>query len=283
MARPVRVLSFLGTKLDRSPLARRWDRWRPNVALGMHEDLLVHRVDLLTDESSIDLAETVTADLASVSPETSVVHHQLPFTDPWDFEEVFSALLDLSQELDVDPAEEDLLVHITTGTHVCQICLFLLVESRFLPGRLLQSSPDRRSRAGTYRVIDLDLARYDGLARRFATETQEARSFLKSGIETRNERFNELIEQIEHVAIRSEDPILLTGPTGAGKSRLARKIHELKRSRRQVEGRFVEVNCATIRGDGAMSALFGHRAGAFTGAVKARSGLLKEADGGLLF
>jgi transcriptional regulatory protein RtcR len=45
----------------------------------------------------------------------------------------------------------------------------------------------------------------------------------------------------------------------------------------------VEVNCATLRGDNAMSALFGHVKGAFTGALNARTGLLREADKGLLF
>lgn len=45
----------------------------------------------------------------------------------------------------------------------------------------------------------------------------------------------------------------------------------------------VEVNCATIRGDTAMSALFGHKKGAFTGAVSHRPGLLMQANGGLLF
>jgi transcriptional regulatory protein RtcR len=48
-------------------------------------------------------------------------------------------------------------------------------------------------------------------------------------------------------------------------------------------GTFVEVNCATLRGDAAMSALFGHVKGAFTGALKDRLGLLRSADGGLLF
>jgi transcriptional regulatory protein RtcR len=57
----------------------------------------------------------------------------------------------------------------------------------------------------------------------------------------------------------------------------------LKRTRRQLAGPFVEVNCATLRGEGAMSALFGHVKGAFTGAVGARPGLLRTADRGILF
>jgi transcriptional regulatory protein RtcR len=73
------------------------------------------------------------------------------------------------------------------------------------------------------------------------------------------------------------------GPTGAGKTQLARRIYELKRTRRQVEGRFVEVNCATLRGDAAMSTLFGHVKGAYTGAVSDRPGLLRAADGGVMF
>ena len=92
-----------------------------------------------------------------------------------------------------------------------------------------------------------------------------------------------MIEKIEQVAIASRDPLLLMGPTGAGKSRLAKRIYELKRARHQVKGDFIEVNCATIRGDAAMSALFGHVKGAFTGAVNPRPGLLRAADGGILF
>ena len=250
----------------------------------MHEDLRIDRFDLITDSKSISLAHQISSDFESVSPETRIDFRIVDLADPWDFEEVFTALYDLSELLRINPQAEDLLVHITTGTHVCQICLFLLTEAKFLPGRLIQTSPERRHLPrGTYHIIDLDLARYDGIARRFATRTEDAHSFLKSGISTRSDRFNRLIERIEKVALRSREPMLLTGPTGAGKSQLARKIFALKKARRLVEGRFVEINCATLRGEGAMSALFGHRAGAFTGAVKARPGLLREADEGVLF
>jgi transcriptional regulatory protein RtcR len=85
------------------------------------------------------------------------------------------------------------------------------------------------------------------------------------------------------VAIATGDPFLLMGPTGAGKSRLARRIYELKKMRHTLAGDFIEVNCATLRGDGAMSTLFGHVKGAFTGALRDRPGVLRAANGGILF
>ena len=87
----------------------------------------------------------------------------------------------------------------------------------------------------------------------------DAVRYLKSGIATRNAAFNRMIAEIEQVALNSPSPILLNGPTGAGKSMLARRIYELKKARHQVRGAFIDVNCATLRGDGAASALFGHK------------------------
>ncbi|MEC4761467.1 RNA repair transcriptional activator RtcR family protein, partial [Klebsiella aerogenes] len=147
-----------------------------------------------------------------------------------------------------------------------------------------QKAPtDEQIAAGTASVIDLDLSRYATLTSRFQREQQQSVSFLKDGIETRNATFNKLIDRIERVSLRSTDPILLTGPTGAGKSFLAKRIFQLRQSRHLVAGKFVAINCATLRGDNAMSTLFGHVKGAFTGAQAARSGLLREADGGVLF
>ena len=163
---------------------------------------------------------------------------------------MYAKLHDFAASYPFDPENEEYYVHITTGSHVMQICLFLLCESRHLPGRLIQSSPPRKrgdtASAGSYQVIDLDLSRYDRIARRFAQAQREGVSFLKSGIETRSNLFNAVIDELEQVAVASRAPILLTGPTGAGKSRLARLVYELKKQRRQVDGRLVEVNCATV-------------------------------------
>ncbi|HWL10915.1 MAG TPA: RNA repair transcriptional activator RtcR [Planctomicrobium sp.] len=279
------VIGILGMNLDSGKGEDRWQKWRPSIGICQHEELLIDRFELLHEPRDAKLAELVRGDIKTVSPETTVRLHDLSLNDPWDFDDVFGRLHEFARKYPFRQEEENYLLQITTGTHVEQICLFLLAESRHIPARLLQTSPPPRNHvgAGRYRIIDLDLSKYDALATRFQQEQREARTFLKSGIDTRNARFNALIEQIETVAIASTAPLLITGPTGAGKSHLARKIYELKRKREQLQGDLVEVNCATLRGDQAMSALFGHVKGSFTGATGARPGLLKSAHKGLLF
>ena len=73
------------------------------------------------------------------------------------------------------------------------------------------------------------------------------------------------------------------GPTGAGKSQLASRIFDLKKSTWTRKRRLCFGQLRCLRGDNAMSALFGHVKGAYTGADKPRDGLLKTADGGCLF
>ena len=280
--RPTVVLGFFGTTLDAFQGPKRWERWRPTLSALQHEDLLVSRLELLCTDTT--KTGTLVDDIARVSPETEVRLHTLSVKNAWDFEQVYEALHDFARGYPFDPERERYLVHITTGTHVAQICLFLLTETGFFPGELLQTEPPRRpSNEAQYTIIDLDVARYDRIARRFEAERRQRSGVLKAGIETANPAFNALIDQIEHVAGSSRAPILLSGPTGVGKTHLARRIHALKQQLGQASATFVEVNCATLRGDQAMSTLFGHKRGAFTGATADRRGLLANADGGVLF
>ncbi|NQX80277.1 MAG: sigma 54-interacting transcriptional regulator [Hyphomicrobiaceae bacterium] len=280
------VISFIGTTLDGSTKdLKRWQKWRPTVSLCQHEDVLVNRLELLISDKDQALADMLIKDIKQISPETKVNLHTVNLNNPWNFEEVYGALHDFSTNYDFDLEHEEYFMHLTTGTHVAQICMFLLTEARYFPAKLLQSSPPKKQEdgAGRYSIIDLDLSKYDLIAQRFESEQEEATSFLKSGIHTKNKAFNEMIDQIEKVVIKTKSPVLLMGPTGAGKSQLARRIYDLKKLRHQMNGSFVEVNCATLKGDSAMSALFGHKKGAFTGAVSERSGLLSSANKGVLF
>lgn len=283
-------IGLLGSRLDTGSLPGRWDDWRPTISLFQHEELLFDRFELLAEPHFPNLRDQVGSDIRLVSPETELRHHEIDFgRDAWDLERVYGALHDWARAYPFDPEREEYFIHITTGTHIAQISLFLLVEAGFIPGVLVQTSPPaggarpKHKGPGRYALIDLDLSKYDALSTRFARDQGETTDFLKSGIATRNAAFNSLIDRIEQVALRSQAPVLLTGPTGAGKSHLARRVFELRKQRGGLRGSFVEVNCATLSGDTAASALFGHVRGSFTGAQKDRPGLLREADGGLLF
>jgi DNA-binding NtrC family response regulator len=89
--------------------------------------------------------------------------------------------------------------------------------------------------------------------------------------------------EVLRVAMRLADtdlPILITGETGTGKDVIARLIHGHSRQKR---GPFVPFNCSAIPKDLIESQLFGHRRGAFTGAVEASPGVIRAAEGGTLF
>lgn len=278
------IIGILGSRLDHGGFGKkRWERWRPSLSLLRHPEFPVSEYLLMYLPEDQVLLDMTLRDMAEVSPNTKVTTFPIVCADAWDFEQVYGQLHDVARSQQFDVEQNNYFVNITTGTHVAQICLYLLTEAHYLPGKLLQSSPSKDGTQGTFHIIDLDLSRYDQIASRFAKEVSDAVTHLKSGIQTRNRAFNELILQLEQVSIKSTAPILLSGPTGAGKSQLAKRIYELKKQRSQLIGKLVEVNCATLRGDNAMSALFGHVKGAFTGALNARTGLLREAHQGLLF
>ena len=287
------IIGFLGTTLDNGFSSNRWQRWRPTVSLGLHNDLLVDELHILYSKRDKRLFKIIVDDMAQVSPQTQVIGHHVTLSSPWDFAEVYAELYDFVAAFDFQD-KTDYLLHLTTGTHVAQICWFLLVEAGFIPADLIQTSPcprpDQTDPQGRYQVIDLDVSRYDGLRERFEAEKLQHWQTLQANLVTQNDAYQKLIFDIEKVATRSTAPILLMGATGAGKSQLATQIYALKKAKagstaqsKYTLDKFIEVNCATLRGDTAMSVLFGHVKGAFTGAASSREGLLKSADGGLLF
>jgi len=109
-------------------------------------------------------------------------------------------------------------------------------------------------------------------------DRQTPRSPAFESIYTVDESMERIFSYLATVA-RGSHPVLITGETGTGKELLARAVHRASGRK----GPFVAVNAAGL--DDAMfsDTLFGHRAGAFTGATTARSGMVEQAAGGTLF
>ena len=91
--------------------------------------------------------------------------------------------------------------------------------------------------------------------------------------------FLELLEKISRVA-PLDRPVLVVGERGTGKELVAARVHFLSR---RWDGPFVKLNCAALTETLIEAELFGHEAGAFTGAARRRIGRFELADGGTLF
>jgi transcriptional regulator with GAF, ATPase, and Fis domain len=101
------------------------------------------------------------------------------------------------------------------------------------------------------------------------------------GVVGRSREMLAVFRWVLRVAALSDLPALVTGETGTGKEVLVNALHSLDEKR--CRGPFVALNCSAINPNLAESELFGHRRGAFTGAEAGRKGLIRSADGGVLF
>ncbi len=147
-------------------------------------------------------------------------------------------------------------------------------------------------RAGAFDVLTKPLIDQELIAairratnqRRVAEENERLRQHLESrlGMEniiSRDERMLKIFKIIDSVA-DARASVLITGENGTGKSLVARAIHN--RSHRR-NGPFIEVACGALPDSLLESELFGHVAGAFTGAISDRLGKFDLANGGTLF
>ncbi len=91
--------------------------------------------------------------------------------------------------------------------------------------------------------------------------------------------FLDAVEQASRAAAM-ERPVLVVGERGTGKELIAERLHRLSP---RWEGPLITLNCAALPETLIEAELFGHEAGAFTGATRARAGAFEEADGGTLF
>lgn len=119
-----------------------------------------------------------------------------------------------------------------------------------------------------------------------ASDNRNSIGFLRMAMNTQHPGLRNSLDQIEKLIVRApQDPILLTGPTGAGKSHLAHLMIEYLKC---LNPSYTDENCraqniAEISKDLIASELFGHEKGAFSGADRKHIGLFEKTMGGILF
>jgi DNA-binding NtrC family response regulator len=141
---------------------------------------------------------------------------------------------------------------------------------------------DRKLLATVNNLLELSQARQE-LARHRSGERRRrdalAREFDLRGLVYADPASEAALALACQVA-RSELPVLITGPNGAGKEKYAEIIHANSAVK---SGPFVALNCGALPGELIEAELFGAEAGAYTGANRAREGKFEAADGGTLF
>jgi DNA-binding NtrC family response regulator len=141
---------------------------------------------------------------------------------------------------------------------------------------------DRKLLATVNNLLELSEARRE-LARHRKGE-QRRRSALERDYDLRGFVFadaaSERVLALACQVARSELPVLVTGPNGAGKEKIAEIVHANSAVK---DAPFIALNCGALPGELIEAELFGSEAGAYTGAQRAREGKFEAADGGTLF
>lgn len=109
---------------------------------------------------------------------------------------------------------------------------------------------------------------------------REAEHWGVTGFVGESPAFISMLKAIERLSEFLDTSVLIIGESGTGKELIARSIHY---GNKAIKGPFVAVNCSAIPSELAESTLFGHKRGAFTGAVSDQKGYFEQADNGTLF
>lgn len=210
--------------------------------------------------------------------------HQVEIAAPTDYVSIFKAtdtmLASITQS--VNRQETELCIHLSPGTPAMTAIWVLLGKTRY-PATFYQTHEGRSWKT----EIPFDLA-FDfvpellhspdlNLQHLAARSPQEIAGF--DQIIGNGKAIRLAVGRAQKAAIR-DVPILILGETGTGKELFARAIHDASHRK---GGPFLAINCAAIPQELLESELFGHKKGAFTGALADHTGTFEQADGGTIF
>jgi transcriptional regulator with PAS, ATPase and Fis domain len=226
--------------------------------------------------------------LHTLYPELDVEVRDLPLADPTDYVAILKGLRAHAREISERTPHAQYYVAVASGTPQMHACWVLLTASGEIPARILHVRPPRFVSKERPLVSAVDLTTPEFPLVRAQIGTIEGSEGTPPDIET-------AVRQLgivgDHPAMQkalemgatlaaSRVPILILGETGTGKELFARFVHRLSGRPGEL---FVPLNCAAIPKELVESILFGHKKGAFTGAISDQTGKFDQADGGTLF
>lgn len=225
--------------------------------------------------------------LQTLYPNMDVEVREFPLEDPTDYFAILKGLRAHIQEICDNIPKANYFVSVASGTPQMHACWILLAACGEIPAHILNVRPQQFVSKEFPLITEADLTSPDfPLVRAKVAEIEAPYTDLPDletavkqlGIVGDHPLMRKALE-MGAVLAPSGAPIFILGETGTGKELFARFIHRLGGS----SSDFVPLNCAAIPKDLVESILFGHKKGAFTGAISDQTGKFDQADGGTLF
>lgn len=255
-----------------------------SLAIAMRFD----RVILFSTPNTEKHTSNTQSVLKKTFPSILVDTRDLSLPDPTDYHRILRGLRSHVKEIVETAPGAKFFISAASGTPQMHACWLLLAASGEIPARLLQVRPHKFVTATVPLISEVDLTSKEFPVVRtklqlMETVTEErpeaALAIQQLGIVGDHAKTRKALEIAEALA-PSPAPVLIAGETGTGKELFARFVHLL--SGRNAE-QFVPVNCAALPKELVESILFGHKKGAFTGAMADQIGKFDQANGGTLF
>jgi DNA-binding NtrC family response regulator len=244
------------------------------------------RAYLFTGPSTLSIAKATAEAIGRIHPETEARVEPVDLDDPISYRQIIAGVRKAFRRIGAECDGADFSIATASGTPQMHAAWLLLAASGEIPAAILQTRPPQFVTTDRQPVEEIDLRpEFDQALCRLEQAAPQAapgaEDLLREelGIVGRHPAFLESLAAAARYA-KSPLPVLVQGDTGTGKELVATYIHRL--SGLSVD-RFHAVNCAGVPHELAESLLFGHRRGAFTGAVNDQKGAFDLANGGTLF